>query len=70
MHQVCDEQDTTHQQQRQQSIPPSQSSQSQHVSNPAAPSSASATTYRVNRVSTYNDAQELVFDLCGGDVDF
>ena len=23
----------------------------------------------MNRVSTYNDAQELVFDLCGGDVD-
>ena len=69
--QVCDEQDTPHQQhQQQQSIPPSQSSQSQHVSNPAAPSSASATTYRVNRVSTYNDAQELVFDLCGSDVDF
>ena len=72
MRQVCEEQDATHQQQQQQqqSIPPSQSSQSQHVSNPAAPSSASATTYRVNRVSTYNDAQELVFDLCGSDVDF
>ena len=24
----------------------------------------------MNRVSTYNDAQELVFDLCGSDVDF
>ena len=70
--QVCDGQDTPQQQQhqQQQSIPPSQSSQSQHVSNPAAPSSVSATTYRVNRVSTYNDAQELVFDLCGSDVDF
>ena len=48
--QVCDGRDTPQQQQhqQQQSIPPSQSSQSQHVSNPAAPSSASATTYRVN----------------------
>ena len=69
--QVCDEQDTTSQQQQQQSSPPpSQSSQSQRVSNSAAPSTASATTYRVNRVSAHSDAQELIFDLRGAGVDF
>ena len=58
------------QQQQQQSTGPSQSSQSQHASSSVAPSTASATTYRVNRVSAHNDAQELVFDLSGADVDF
>ena len=70
--QVFDEQDTSQQQQQQQqsSPPPSQSSQSQRVSNSAAPSTTSATTYRVNRVSAYDDSHDLVFDLCGSDVDF
>ena len=71
--QVFDEQDTQQQQQPQQqqvSPPPSQSSQSQRATNSVPPSTASATTYRVNRVSTYNDASELVFDLRGDDVDF
>ena len=69
--QVFDEQDTQQQQQQQQlSIPPSQSSQSQGASNSVPPSTASATTYRVNRVSTYDDTAELVFELRGDDVDF
>ena len=70
--QVFDEQDTSQQQQQQQqsSPPPSQSSQSQRVSNSAAPSTTSATTYRVNRVSAHDDSRDLVFDLCGSDVDF
>ena len=69
--QVFDGQDSQQQQKQQQSsIPPSQPSQSQNASGSAAPSTASATTYPVNRVSTHNDAQELVFDLCGSDVNF
>ena len=69
--QVFDEQDTQQQQQqRQSSTPPSQSSQSQRTTNSVPPSTASATTYPVNRVSTYNDTSELVFDLRGDDVDF
>ena len=71
--QVFDEQDTQQQQQQQHqqsSPPPSQSSQSQRATNSVPPSTASATTYRVNRVSTYDDTSELVFDLRGDDVDF
>ena len=73
MRQVFDEQDTQQQQQQQHqqsSPPPSQSSRSQRATNSVPPSTASATTYRVNRVSTYNDTSELVFDLRGDDADF
>ena len=66
--QVFDGQDS--QQQQQSSNPPSQSQSSQsQQANSSAPASSAATTYRVNRVSAYNDT-ESVFDLCGSDVDF
>ena len=66
--QVFDGQDS--QQQQQSANPPSQSQSSQsQQANSSAPASSAATTYRVNRVSAYNDT-ELVFDLCGSDVDF
>ena len=57
--QVFDGQDS--QQQQQSSNPPSQSQSSQsQQANSSAPASSAATTYRVNRVSAYNDT-ELVF---------
>ena len=66
--QVFDGQES--QQHQQSSNPPSQSQSSQsQQANSSAPASSAATTYRVNRVSAYNDT-ELVFDLSGSDVDF